>query len=73
LRDYEGTVGSINLMDRRRLLSMVATNPNGKRCHKVMFMDQINRLADRYTLPEWVVVGSIYGAKRQVRLVKKDI
>ncbi|WP_019027142.1 FAD-binding protein [Colwellia piezophila] len=73
LQDYEGIVGSINLMDQRRLLSMFAKNPNGYDAHKVMLNKDINVLAKDLKAPCWTVVGSIYGSRRVVKAVKKEI
>ncbi|MBD1390583.1 FAD-binding oxidoreductase [Neiella sp. HB171785] len=73
LRDYEGVVGSINLMDRRRILSMVAPNPNGPEQHKVMSEEQCQKLAKKYQVPGWMLVGSIYGSKEIVKAARKDI
>ncbi|GAB3036299.1 FAD-binding oxidoreductase [Bowmanella dokdonensis] len=72
LKDYEGIVGSINLMDRRRLISMVADNPNGT-AHQVMSDQQLEDLAERHDVPQWLVVGSIYGDKTVVRSVKQAL
>lgn len=73
LRDFEGIVGSINLMDKRRLLSMVAKNPNGNGSHTVMTDEQIEKLARKNDISEWMIVGSIYGRKPIVRAAKKII
>ncbi len=73
LRDFEGVVGSINLMDRRRVLSMVAENPNGPGSHQVMTDEQVDRLAKQHDVPEWLIVGSIYGKKPLVRAAKSLI
>lgn len=73
LRDFEGIVSSINLMDKRRLLSMVADNPNGPADHTVMTNEQVKHLAKKNDIPEWMVVGSVYGRKSVVKSVKKLI
>ncbi|WP_057832599.1 FAD-binding protein [Colwellia sp. TT2012] len=73
LQDYEGIVGSINLMDQRRLLSMFAKNPNGNDAHQVMLSNDINKLASELRAPSWTIVGSIYGSSRVVKVVKKEI
>ncbi|TYK66048.1 FAD-binding protein [Colwellia echini] len=73
LQTYEGIVGSINLMDQRRLLSMFAANPNGNEAHKVMSACDIKTLTNKSPTPNWTIVGSIYGSKRVVRAVKADI
>ena len=73
LQDYEGILGSINLMDKRRLLSMFAENPNTDNMHKVMLDQQVNTLAKELNTPSWTIAGSIYGSRRVVSAVKKDI
>ena len=61
LQRLEGIVGSINLMDRRRLLSMMIDNPNGPENHQVMSDQQIETLAKKHQVPAWTVVGTLYG------------
>ncbi|GGD75144.1 FAD-binding oxidoreductase [Lacimicrobium alkaliphilum] len=72
LRDLEGIVGSINLMDKRRLVSMVADNPNGT-AHQVMTDQQVNTLARQNNVPNWLIVGSVYGEPGVVKAAKKVI
>lgn len=72
LQEYEGIVGSINLMDQRRILSMFSKNPNGNEQHKVMSSSDIATLS-KNKAPAWTVVGSIYGTKAVVKAVKKEI
>jgi len=73
LQTYEGIVGSINLMDKRRILSMFAKNPNGNEKHQVMKDDDIIKLAKVQQVPSWTIVGSIYGSKKVVKIVKSEI
>ncbi|QBG36636.1 FAD-binding protein [Litorilituus sediminis] len=73
LQDYEGIVGSINLMDQRRVLSMFAKNPNGNEQHKVMSDSDVKQLAKQQQTPSWTIVGSIYGSKSVVKAVKTEI
>jgi len=73
LQEYEGIVGSINLMDQRRLLSMFAKNPNGSDVHQVMQQQDVTRLAKSLQSPSWTIVGSIYGTKAVVKAVKNEI
>ena len=72
LRDYEGIVGSINLMDKRRVLSMFAENPNGGK-HSVMTNEDIDSLTKKLKTPSWTVMGSIYGTQGVAKIVKKEI
>ena len=73
LQHYEGTVSSINLMDRRRLISMSYANPNDPAHHKVMSEQQIKQLSDSSKLPQWLVIGTLYGPKPVVTAIKKAI
>jgi 4-cresol dehydrogenase (hydroxylating) len=73
LQDYEGIVGSINLMDQRRLLSMFAKNPKENGAHQVMDNHEVKRLAEDLQAPSWTIVGSIYGSVGVVSAVKKEI
>ncbi|TWX52478.1 FAD-binding oxidoreductase [Colwellia hornerae] len=73
LRNYEGIVGSINLMDKRRILSMFAENPNGTDQHQVMSLKQIDNIAKQQDTPCWTIVGTIYGTTAVVNVVAKEI
>jgi 4-cresol dehydrogenase (hydroxylating) len=72
LQEFEGIVGSINLMDRSRLVSMTAKNPNTPEKHVVMTEKQISDITSQKRLPEWMVVGSLYGSKPIVKFAKKQ-
>jgi 4-cresol dehydrogenase (hydroxylating) len=71
LKNYAGIVGSINLMDRRRLISITTENPNGFESNVLMSEQQIQDIASENQLPHWLVVGSIYGDKEVVKATKK--
>jgi len=73
LQDYEGIVGSINLMDQRRILSMFAKNPHGGAQHQIMEETDIIKLAKAQQAPYWTIVGSIYGSNNVVKAVKSEI
>jgi len=72
LRDYEGIVGSINLMDKRRILSMFAENPSGGK-HRVMTDEEITHLSQRLKAHSWSIMGSIYGTEGVAKAAKKEI
>lgn len=72
LKDFEGIVGSINLMDRRRLISMMADNPNDT-AHQVMTDEQIAQLVKRHDVPNWLIVGSVYGEPGVVKAARVAI
>lgn len=72
-QNLEGVVGSINLMDKRRVAAMVAENPQGPGNHAVMTSEQVNSIAKKYDVPEWTIVGTIYGTKAVAKAAKKDV
>jgi 4-cresol dehydrogenase (hydroxylating) flavoprotein subunit len=67
LQRLEGVVGSVNIMDRRRVLSMMIENPNGPAQHQIMTEQQIVTLAKKHQVPAWTVVGTLYGEPAIVR------
>lgn len=74
LESQSGMVGSINLMDKRRLVSMTCDNPNISQTPITPLSDeQVNHLAAEKRLPEWMIVGSIYGDQPVVNYVKKYV
>ena len=73
LADYEGVVGAINLMDKRRVMSMFADNPNGTDAHKIMEQKDVDIAAKKLDTPGWTVVGSLYGTQGVVKAAKKEI
>jgi 4-cresol dehydrogenase (hydroxylating) len=73
LKDYAGIVASINLMDVRRLVSITADNPNEIGKATLMSQEQIASIAKQKELPQWMIVGSIYGEHNIVAVTKKDL
>jgi 4-cresol dehydrogenase (hydroxylating) len=71
LKNYAGIVGSINLMDRRRLISITTENPNGFESNDLMSEQQVKDIANKNQLPYWLVVGSVYGDTEVVKATKK--
>ena len=71
--NLEGVVGSINLMDKRRVAAMVAENPQGAGAHKVMTDEQVENIAKQFDVPEWTIVGTIYGTESVAKAAKKDV
>ncbi|MAI63618.1 MAG: FAD-binding oxidoreductase [Alteromonas sp.] len=69
----EGVVSSINLMDKRRVCAMVAENPQGAGNHAVMTEQQVEYIAKLYDVPEWTIVGTIYGTEKVAKAAKNDI
>lgn len=73
LQQLDGIVGSVNLMDQRRLLSMMADNPNGRAVHQAMSLEQVRQLAKQYDTPGWMLVGTLYGQKSVVKAARKEV
>ena len=73
LQYLDGVVGSVNLMDQRRLLSMMAPNPNGKARHVAMSAQQVAQLAKQYDTPGWMLVGTLYGQQSVVKAARKEV
>ena len=71
--NLEGVVGSINLMDKRRVAAMVADNPQGCGNHKVMTDEQVDAISKHYDVPEWTLVGTVYGTQSVAKAAKSDI
>ena len=72
LERYEGIVGSINLMDKRRLISMLSDNPN-LQTSTILSEQQIAQIAKKKSVPAWTVVGTVYGDKLIVNAAKKRV
>ncbi len=66
-------VGSINLMDRRRVAAMVSENPQGPGAHLNMTDEQLDDITRRHQVPHWTVVGTIYAPKGVSRAARKEI
>jgi FAD/FMN-containing dehydrogenase len=73
LQRLDGVVGSVNLMDQRRLLSMMAENPNGKAQHIAMSTQQVSQLAKQYDTPGWMLVGTLYGQSSVVKAARTEV
>ena len=74
LRQVGGVTGMINLMDTRRVLSMLIPYPKhalGK--GQVMPDEMVSALARLQHAPAWMGVGALYGTARVVRAARKDV
>jgi len=68
LRDLPGTLGGINLMNTRRMLSMMAPYPQELvGADGLITADGLAALAQRYRLPPWTGVGALYGPDKIVK------
>lgn len=72
LRSLGGTVGSINLMNARRVLAMTVpypqdrTDPDG-----ILPSDVVAALGRRHQVRTWMGVGALYGTKAMVQAAKR--
>ncbi|SNY51669.1 FAD/FMN-containing dehydrogenase [Arsukibacterium tuosuense] len=73
LQKLEGVVGSVNIMDQRRVTAMMAPNPNGPAAHQVMTDQQVVTLAEDYDIPAWTIAGTLYGQKSVVKAAKAEV
>lgn len=74
LRDVGGELGSINLMDMRRVLSMMASYPYDHLDQDGLIDEQyLLEIARRNQVMAWMGAGAIYGNARVVRAVKSVI
>lgn len=73
LQKLEGVVGSVNIMDQRRVTAMMAPNPNGPAAHQVMTNQQVARLAKDYDIPAWTIAGTLYGQKSVVKAARAEV
>jgi len=67
------TIGGINLLNRRRLLSMTAPYPAGIRPGSVLGRAEIDALGAELGLPRWLGFGGIYGHGSVVRAVRSVV
>lgn len=73
LQTSGGAIGAINLLNRRRLLSMTAPYPTGRQRGTVLPEDCVDGLATQLGLPRWLGLGGIYGDAGVVRAVRRLI
>lgn len=73
LQKLEGVVGSVNIMDQRRVIAMMAPNPNGAAAHQVMSNQQVAQLAKDYDIPAWTIAGTLYGQQAVVKAARNEV
>ncbi|KKO47064.1 FAD-binding protein [Arsukibacterium ikkense] len=73
LQKLEGVVGSVNIMDQRRVAAMMAPNPNGPAAHQVMSEQQVADIARAYDIPAWTIAGTLYGQKTVVKAARREV
>ena len=50
---------------------MIADNPQGCGNHKVMTDEQVDAISKHYDVPEWTLVGTVYGTHSGSKGCKK--
>ncbi len=74
LADLEGVTGSINLMNRRRVISMVEPFPAERVPPRQAVPESVvAELASRQRLPAWLGVGALYGTAAVVRAARARV
>lgn len=73
LQQTQGTTGSINLMNQRRVLSMMETYPAGIAPGELIPDDQVSALAKRNQVMTWTGAGAIYGNRDMIKAAKRII
>ena len=77
LQQTQGTVGSINLMNRHRVLSMVERYPDHLTPGEMIPDDLLDSMAGRNQVMLWTGAGALYGETRMARaakhIVKKEL
>lgn len=67
------TCGGINLMNDRRLLSMIVSDGKMNSNEGPLSQEEINSLKKEYILNDWGGLGTLYGPKDLVRAAKKIV
>lgn len=73
-QELGSNTGAINLMNTRRVLSMMEPFPTNENNEQTVISDEvINRLAKKHQLTEWTGFGSIYGKTEVTKAIQKVI
>ncbi|MCG9730761.1 FAD-binding oxidoreductase [Shewanella sp. Isolate13] len=70
LKDFPGVIGSINLLDCRRMLSMVVQPSNDNDMND---LEYVERLQASHKVYKWTCIGSLYGNHEVVQVAKRQI
>lgn len=74
LRELGGVSGSINLMNARRMLSMVEAFPREQvRSGEIISDALVEKLAARHQITAWTAAGALYGPAPVVKAAKKRL
>jgi len=73
-QELEGVIGGINLMNGRRVLSMIEPYPFGKvTAASTMDAGEVDRRLRRYGTGPWTGVGALYGPKGVVHAARRRV
>lgn len=74
LRELGSIVGAINLMNTRRMLSMMAPFPGHLLSASGLISEEgLVASARKYRLPPWTGVGALYGSKEVVKAARRTL
>ncbi|RKX17917.1 MAG: FAD-binding oxidoreductase [Candidatus Zixiibacteriota bacterium] len=74
LKQYGNLMGSINLMNRLRMMSMFTKYPKDKFENQTIIPDElVDSICQKAKIGVWTVGGMIYGNKKIIKEVKKTI
>lgn len=74
LSTLPGTVGAINLMNRRRVLAMSSPFPTGQLDAQGMIPDALlTEMGRQYQIFPWTGFGTMYGTRRMVKAAQGEI
>jgi len=73
LRRTQGVAGSVNLMNRRRVLSMMVPYPEGVPAQAVISDDQVAQLGRANQVMAWTGAGALYGQRRVVAAAVAEV
>ncbi len=73
LKELSGVVGSINLMNKRRVLSMMEPYPPELKPGEIISDDALDRMARKNQVMTWTCAGALYGNKAVVKAAKREI
>lgn len=73
-RNFSGSLGGLNLMNRERCLSMLIDYPLEKiKSREALSEEELKYWAKKYNVDSWLLVGMIYGPRRVVKAIKREI
>lgn len=73
-RNFSSSLSGLNLMNRERCLSMLIDYPLDKiKSREALSEDELKNWSAKYQVDAWLLLGMIYGPKRVVKNIKKEI